>query len=256
MRHLLSFPTRRASDLCKVPGHEGRPPSAGVMAASLALQGALASGRAIFGPTEPAHDPRMAVIRAYEEQGNAPAPPIQKSGGESTEFSLVRQRELARRSSGGGGGSSGGNGGDSGGNGGDSGGNGGDSGSNGGDSGRARGGQTRLRVELPQSLALLYRALERAFRRQRARGSFVTRLCQHFLDIWRPTLLRQRAFESIYERDAYRCTSPVCQRRDVTPHHLRFRSQGGGDEPENLTALCVWCHLEAIHGGLLSAEPR
>src|SRR5690606_41153080 len=77
MRHLLSFPTRRASDLCKVPGHEGRPPSAEVMAASLALQGALASGRAIFGPAEPAQDPRMAVIRVYEEQGNAPAPPIQ-----------------------------------------------------------------------------------------------------------------------------------------------------------------------------------
>src|SRR5690606_38113873 len=186
MRHLLSFPTRRASDLCKVPGHEGRPPSAGVMAASLALQGALASGRAIFGPAEPAQDPRMAVIRVYEEQGNAPAPPIQKSGGESSEVSLVRQRELLQRSAGG------------------------DSGGSGGDSGRARGGRTRLRVELPQSLALLYRALERAFRRQRARGSFVTRLCQHFLDIWRPTLLRQRAFESIYERDAYRCTSPVC----------------------------------------------
>src|SRR5690606_22104124 len=151
MRHLLSFPTRRASDLCKVPGHEGRPPSAEVMAASLALQGALASGRPIFGPAELAQNPRMAVIRAYEEQGNAPAPPIQKSGGESSELSLVRQRELARRSAGG----------------------------SGGDSGRARGGQTRLRVELPQSLALLYRALERSFRRQRARGSFVTRLCQH-----------------------------------------------------------------------------
>src|SRR5690606_30619077 len=129
----------------KVPGHEGGPPSAKVMAANLALQGALASGRAIFGPAELAQNPRMAVIRAYEEQGNAPAPPIQKSGGESSELSLVRQRELLQRSGGGSSGSGSGSG---------SSGSSGSSGGSGG--GRARGGQTRLRVELPQSLALLY----------------------------------------------------------------------------------------------------
>jgi hypothetical protein len=33
----------------------------------------------------------------------------------------------------------------------------------------------------------------------------------------------------------------------VTPHHLKFRSQGGGEEDENLVALCAWCHLEGIH---------
>src|SRR5690606_28650142 len=77
LKHLREEVTFVERVLCKVPGHEGRPPSAEVMAASLALQGALASGRAIFGPAELAQDPRMAVIRVYEEQGNAPAPPIQ-----------------------------------------------------------------------------------------------------------------------------------------------------------------------------------
>src|ERR1044072_5560179 len=46
----------------------------------------------------------------------------------------------------------------------------------------------------------------------------------------------------VYRRDAFRCSSPVCTRRDVTPHHLVFRSRGGGDEDENVASLCVWCH--------------
>jgi hypothetical protein len=46
-----------------------------------------------------------------------------------------------------------------------------------------------------------------------------------------------------------------CNRRDVTPHHLRFRSHGGDESDENLTSLCTWCHLEGIHGGHISATP-
>jgi hypothetical protein len=37
--------------------------------------------------------------------------------------------------------------------------------------------------------------------------------------------------------------------QDVTPHHLRFRSAGGSDEPDNLAAVCTWCHLLGIHEG-------
>jgi 5-methylcytosine-specific restriction endonuclease McrA len=41
----------------------------------------------------------------------------------------------------------------------------------------------------------------------------------------------------------------------VTPHHLVFRSKGGGDELENLVSLCTWCHLFGVHAGLIRAEP-
>jgi hypothetical protein len=41
----------------------------------------------------------------------------------------------------------------------------------------------------------------------------------------------------------------------VTPHHLQFRSRGGGDEDENLASLCVWCHLHGVHEGRIGAEP-
>ena len=47
----------------------------------------------------------------------------------------------------------------------------------------------------------------------------------------------------------------MCSRRDVTPHHLKYRSKGGGDEPDNVASVCSWCHLHGIHGGRIRAEP-
>jgi hypothetical protein len=113
-----------------------------------------------------------------------------------------------------------------------------------------------------------FRALERAFARVSTRvcsapASFFGFLCEDFCRIWLPALRRERLTESgelpeyfgVYRRDAFRCASPVCTRRDVTPHHLQFRSRGGGDEDENVTSLCVWCHLHGVHEGRIAAEP-
>ncbi|MEO8184079.1 MAG: hypothetical protein ABI895_35110 [Deltaproteobacteria bacterium] len=61
------------------------------------------------------------------------------------------------------------------------------------------------------------------------------------------------ALVAVYLRDRCRCSSPVCSRRDVTPHHLRFRSAGGSDEDDNMASLCTWCHLFGVHGGRLRA---
>ncbi|MFW6087659.1 MAG: HNH endonuclease, partial [Myxococcota bacterium] len=37
--------------------------------------------------------------------------------------------------------------------------------------------------------------------------------------------------------------------------HLVFRSQGGGDEPDNVVGLCSCCHLQLIHTeGSVKAE--
>ena len=64
------------------------------------------------------------------------------------------------------------------------------------------------------------------------------------------------AYGHIYVRDRFRCSSPVCSRRDVTPHHLQFRSAGGSDEDENIGSLCTWCHLLGVHGGRIRARGR
>jgi hypothetical protein len=101
-----------------------------------------------------------------------------------------------------------------------------------------------------------YSWLERLYLRHGPRaGSFLRYLCTCFIAIWRERCERGQAYAEVYARDLFRCTSPVCSRRDVTPHHLLFRSAGGDDSDENLATLCVRCHLEGVHGGRLTVEP-
>jgi hypothetical protein len=129
-------------------------------------------------------------------------------------------------------------------------------------------GRVTLRFPVTERTYRFFRALERVFTRLRARVcrtplSFLRFLCENFCRLWLPALRQARLTESgklpeyfsVYRRDAFRCTSPVCTRRDVTPHHLVFRSHGGGDEDENVASLCVWCHLSGVHEGRIAAEP-
>ena len=129
-------------------------------------------------------------------------------------------------------------------------------------------GRVTFRWLVRDETARFWHALERAFLRVstrvcRMRSSFLRFLCENFCRIWLPSLRRERLTESgeqpeyfdVYRRDSFRCTSPVCTRRDVTPHHLVFRSHGGGDESENVASLCVWCHLRGVHEGRVAAEP-
>jgi len=53
--------------------------------------------------------------------------------------------------------------------------------------------------------------------------------------------------EQVLTRDNWTCQ--VCGRwTDQVPHHIKFRSQGGQDEIENLVTLCFDCHY-GFHGG-------
>src|SRR6185369_13043032 len=69
-----------------------------------------------------------------------------------------------------------------------------------------------------------------------------------FLDAWGvrtdPTWQRNHR---IFERDGWRCRVPGCtSRRNLQVHHVVFRSQGGGDEDDNLAVLCAAHHLRGI----------
>ena len=113
-----------------------------------------------------------------------------------------------------------------------------------------------LRFRLSIETRRYYRWLERLFARCGPRRmSFLRFLCCALIEAWQHSLGSTEKYAQIYARDRYRCQSPVCGRRDVTPHHLKFRSRGGDDCSENLASLCLWCHLEGIHGGRLSASP-
>ncbi len=49
--------------------------------------------------------------------------------------------------------------------------------------------------------------------------------------------------ERVFQRDKWTCRNPFCQSmRNLTSHHLKKRSQLGGDEMGNLITLCVQCH--------------
>ena len=54
-----------------------------------------------------------------------------------------------------------------------------------------------------------------------------------------PPGLRRR----VLARDGHRCRAPGCgSTRFLEVHHVRPRSSGGGNEPENLVTLCAGCH--------------
>jgi hypothetical protein len=111
-------------------------------------------------------------------------------------------------------------------------------------------GRVVLRLRVDAHLYDWWRHLEaRARRWLPAHVSWVRFVCHAVWRGWRHLLGRDVAYGGIYLRDRHRCTSPACTRRDVTPHHLRFRSAGGGDEPDNLATVCSWCHLFGIHEG-------
>jgi hypothetical protein len=60
--------------------------------------------------------------------------------------------------------------------------------------------------------------------------------------------------DPIFARDGWRCTVPGCSsRRNLHDHHLHYRSRGGGDEPENRTAVCAAHHQHGIHDNTIRA---
>jgi hypothetical protein len=119
---------------------------------------------------------------------------------------------------------------------------------------RSSAGKVQLRLRISRTTYTWWRGLEAQARRGLPRGmSWLRFVCLSLWHAWRHLLGADVAYGHIYIRDRFRCLSPVCTRRDVTPHHLRFRSAGGSDEPRNIGSLCCWCHLEGVHGGRIRA---
>ncbi len=49
-------------------------------------------------------------------------------------------------------------------------------------------------------------------------------------------------------RDGFQCQNPYCtSRRNLTVHHIIFRSANGSDDGWNKITLCAACHLQGVH---------
>jgi hypothetical protein len=116
-------------------------------------------------------------------------------------------------------------------------------------------GRITLRLRVRPDTYWQYRSREHLHRQHGPPGPFLRFLCFSIIETWRHTLRTGVAYEHIYARDRFQCASPVCSSRNVTPHHLQFRSRGGDDSDDNILSLCAWCHLEGVHGGRLRASP-
>jgi hypothetical protein len=82
--------------------------------------------------------------------------------------------------------------------------------------------------------------------------SFVEFLCASLFKAWLPTVAScSIAYTSVYQRDRWQCTNPVCDEPATEPHHVVFRSRGGSDEDENVTGTGNFCHRHGIHEGRL-----
>ncbi len=62
--------------------------------------------------------------------------------------------------------------------------------------------------------------------------------------------------DPIAVRERFRCAIPGCSAREGAAHHIRFRSQGGSDEPSNLVFLCYHHHLGGVHKGYVRVSGR
>lgn len=112
---------------------------------------------------------------------------------------------------------------------------------------------TGLRISVGEEIGKFWRALER-LHGSLEQGSFVAFLVRAVMKAWGGAIRVEDGYRDVYVRERWRCASPVCRSRNVTPHHVVYRSRGGGEERDNLVALCEVCHLELVHGGRLEVR--
>jgi hypothetical protein len=106
-----------------------------------------------------------------------------------------------------------------------------------------------IRFTGPASVIALFRCALRAYGHDgEPRWRALERMLAEAVREWEREARHWR--HPILDRDGWRCVVPACSARaPLHQHHVRFRSQGGGDEPENLASVCVPHHQYGIHLG-------
>ena len=97
-------------------------------------------------------------------------------------------------------------------------------------------------VSVAEVVKASFRAARAAAKRWLSAGDCLVTLAEHFVDTWRALLEQANTLQRrIRARDRHFCQVPGCSRAAVHAHHIKPRSQGGSDDPENLISLCALC---------------
>jgi hypothetical protein len=115
--------------------------------------------------------------------------------------------------------------------------------------------QRKLDAPMPRSTAQVLAAAIAAVRTLSdtplSDGACLARIARHFLEVWRAHIHPPRTrSQKVRARDVH-CQVPGCSHRAADAHHKKYRSQGGGDEEENLAGVCRYHHQRCIHEGHL-----
>ena len=114
-------------------------------------------------------------------------------------------------------------------------------------------GTLRISFAAEPDVADFWKAMVAACRRAEGRPLTEWQAAERFVDAFLAGWdledpYRYTLEHKILARDGYRCSVPCCRlRRRLHVHHLRWRSRGGDDAPENLAAACSCHHLHGIH---------
>lgn len=119
----------------------------------------------------------------------------------------------------------------------------------------------KLQLVLPERVRDLFRDACRAVCAGEKRfvptaEAFVL-MSEHFIATWKEVLKeRNTQAKRVRDRDKGWCTVPGCSRQAGHAHHIRFRSQGGGNEDANQASTCISHHLHGIHKGYVRVRGR
>ena len=97
-------------------------------------------------------------------------------------------------------------------------------------------------VSVAEIVKAAFRAARAAAKRWLGAGECLVTLAEHFVETWRKEVKQANTLQRrIRARDRHFCQVPGCSRAAVHAHHVKPRSQGGSDDPENLISLCALC---------------
>ena len=68
------------------------------------------------------------------------------------------------------------------------------------------------------------------------------------------TPIPEETRQAVWDRCKGRCE--VCGKKAIDPHHIKYRSQGGDNDINNLIALCRECHEDEKILHKISANPK